>query len=519
MEKIGIKELRNLYEKIFEKNYRFLSKKIKSFNYLNLSILYSRDDREFDINNFQLLKKLLKNKNLKKENQIFQNKKISGYYKYLFSLKESNYLPSKKLPIILFLDLLKYIKQIFDIFGIFLIVFCSILINNLKAKNKKKLMLNNQKVYSIYYWINKKFESATYYYPGINEEETNKVFVSSFADVKFCSKGLYSSILDTEFLTPANLLNILDLKISTLQFIHLFFYDLYLLIFKRKLKFFYFWVGWKKASEIFYSILIYRSIIKLSKNSKQIEFISWYENHITNRAFSLAVSYSKKNKSSSSKLSSFNGALITNNIPYYFLPSKLDNEIGFIGEKYYVQDKSSKEAFKNYLKSEKINIEVRKVPLSMVRTKNSFKNKISSKKFRSITIFTHATYWDLIACILSIFNEKNRNCYLQQEIVKKEKLISIRLHPSLNKKVALEEIKNIQEIPNDISYEFINNKNENLITSLNVSNYCYFGISTYVNLAIELNKNVIAVETNHIYKPPIKRDLLNSPNVKIALPW
>ena len=136
MEKIGIKELRNLYEKIFEKNYRFLSKKIKSFNYLNLSILYSRDDREFDINNFQLLKKLLKNKNLKKENQIFQNKKISGYHKYLFSLKESNYLPSKKLPIILFLDLLKYIKQIFDIFGIFLIIFCSILINNLKAKNK-----------------------------------------------------------------------------------------------------------------------------------------------------------------------------------------------------------------------------------------------------------------------------------------------------------------------------------------------------------------------------------------------
>ena len=75
MEKIGIKELRNLYEKIFEKNYRFLSKKIKSFNYLNLSILYSRDDREFDINNFQLLKKLLKNKNLKKEKSNFSKNK------------------------------------------------------------------------------------------------------------------------------------------------------------------------------------------------------------------------------------------------------------------------------------------------------------------------------------------------------------------------------------------------------------------------------------------------------------
>ena len=93
------------------------------------------------------------------------------------------------------------------------------------------------------------------------------------------------------------------------------------------------------------------------------------------------------------------------------------------------------------------------------------------------------------------------------------------MHPSLNKKVALEEIHQIKEIPNDIVYEFINNKKENLITSLKSANSCFFGISTYVNLAIELNKNVIAVETNHIYKPPIKRDLLNSPNVKIALPW
>ena len=98
-------------------------------------------------------------------------------------------------------------------------------------------------------------------------------------------------------------------------------------------------------------------------------------------------------------------------------------------------------------------------------------------------------------------------------------MISIRLHPSLNKKIALEEIKKIKEIPDYLKYEFINNKEENLITSLKSSNYCYFGISTYVNLAIELNKNVIAVETNHIYKPPIKRELLSSPNLRVVLPW
>ena len=519
MKIIGIKELRFIYENLFKKNYKISNKKILNFDYLNLSILFSRDNREFDINNFKLLKKLFKKENIKKPNPILKNKKISGYFKYLFSLKESNYLPNKKLVLILLIDLLKYIKQILDIFGIFLTVFFSILLKNLRFPNRKRLFLKDQKVYSIYYWVTKKLESATYYYPGIKEERDNKVFISSFADVKFITIGLLSSILNTEYLTPANILNILDLSISVVQFIHLYFFDLYLIFFKKKFSFFYFWVGWKKASEIFYSILIYRSIVKLSRNSKQIEFISWYENHIPNRAFSLAVSYSKKFKFSSSKLSSFNGALITKNIPYYFLPTKLDNEIGFLGEKYYVQDESSKKEFKKYLRSEKIDIEVKKVELSMVRTKNSLKDKKSSKKLRSITIFTHATYWDLIACILSIFNKKNKNCYFLKELVKKEKLISIRLHPSLNKKIALEEIKKIKEIPDYLKYEFINNKEENLITSLKSSNYCYFGISTYVNLAIELNKNVIAVETNHIYKPPIKRELLSSPNLRVVLPW
>ena len=70
------------------------------------------------------------------------------------------------------------------------------------------------------------------------------------------------------------------------------------------------------------------------------------------------------------------------------------------------KDKSSEEELKNYLKLKKIDIAVKKVPSSMVRTKYLLEDKKPLKKSRSITIFTHATYWDLIACILSIFNEK-----------------------------------------------------------------------------------------------------------------
>ena len=69
-----------------------------------------------------------------------------------------------------------------------------------------------------------------------------------------------------------------------------------------------FWHGWKKASEIFYSILIYNSLIALTSKSKSCDFISWHENQITNRAYSLGVS-SVRRKTSSNRLISFNGSL------------------------------------------------------------------------------------------------------------------------------------------------------------------------------------------------------------------
>ena len=78
-----------------------------------------------------------------------------------------------------------------------------------------------------------------------------------------------------------------------------------------------FWFGWKKASEIFYSILIYNSLISLTTKSKRCEFISWHENQITNRAYSLGVS-SVRRISSSNKLISFNGSLFTQQIRVNF---------------------------------------------------------------------------------------------------------------------------------------------------------------------------------------------------------
>ena len=520
MKRISINDLSIIYEKLVKKNSYFKPNQYLKFHYLNLSIHYSRDEREFDINNYILLKSI----NFKKENfskKTFKNiNKISGYNEYFNLFKEKKYLPNNNLPLIIFLDILKFGIQLIDIFGITFIVILSKLINIFSNSNYSNFALINKKIFSIYYWRGKRTESSIYYYPSINSNIKNKAFISSFADSKYFSSGLMDSLFNSTFLSPANILNFKGLFLSLIQFLHLYMHDIYLATFKNGYSFFKFWVGWKRGAEIFYSILIYNSLISLAKNSKKCEFISWHENQITNRSFSLAISYVKRNYLSSCALSSYNGTLFTQETKKQFLPLNLEFKIGFWGETYYVQDLGSLAEMRSYLKKEKIKIKTKVVPTSMQRIKSLAPEKDSKPVLsRNLTIITHASYWDLIACLLSIFCKKNRNYSFQKELDSKEKKLFIRLHPSLNKKDALREIKKIQEIPNSIKYEFIEYNKESLLHTLKTSKYCFFVVSTYVNYAIEVGTNVISVQTNHILRSPIKLELKNASNLLIIDPW
>ena len=156
----------------------------------------------------------------------------------------------------------------------------------------------------------------------------------------------------------------------------------------------------------------------------------------------------------------------------------------------------------------------------MLRIKSLAPEKDSTPVLsRNLTIITHASYWDLIACLLSIFCKKNKNYSFYKELNSKEKKLFIRLHPSLNKKDALKEIKKIEEIPDFINYEFIEYNEESLLHTFKTSKYCFFGVSTYVNYAIEVGTNVISVQTSHIERSPIKLELKNASNLLVIDPW
>ena len=85
--------------------------------------------------------------------------------------------------------------------------------------------------------------------------------------------------------------------------------------------------------------------------------------------------------------------------------------------------------------------------------------------------------------------------------------------------MALKQILSINDIPSNLKFKFISNSQESIIESIKKSSYCFFGLSTYINLAISLNANVVAVNTNHINKSPINTKYKNNGNFLVSNPW
>tara|TARA_Y100000991_G_scaffold215711_1_gene207716 strand:- start:8638 stop:10200 length:1563 start_codon:yes stop_codon:yes gene_type:complete len=500
----SIKKLRILYQNIRKKNSIYQSYSAR-LNYLNLSVHFSRDEREFDISNYKLFKTLkLSNKDGFDKSDIYHHQKSILYY--FKNFKEYNYLISNKIFIIIMSDILKFIKQLIDTFGIFIITLIRATLNslNIKIKNKKKFV--KKKIYSTTFFNLRKEKSASYYYPNIKNEKNSIAYLITFAED--CN-GLFSiSLIKTlrikGYLSPLYTLGLFSFLRSIFQFIHLYLHDLYLGIFVKNFDFIKFWYGWKKISEIFYSIILYNSLIEIVKKSDQCEFISWYENQQTNRAFSLGVTYGRRKFNSNSTLSTYNGSPFSINNKAQYFPNINEYNIGFWGDKYYLQDKDSMNEMRKYITKIGLKLELEIVEDAMVRSTDKFFANIENIYFDyQITIFTHDSYWDMLACILSIFNTNNKEFSVPRSLVKKNNLIFIRLHPSLNKLDALKEINKFHEIPSEINFKFINNSNESIENSIRKSEHCLFGLSTYINNALSLKASVFAVNTNHINQCPI----------------
>ena len=120
---------------------------------------------------------------------------------------------------------------------------------------------------------------------------------------------------------------------------------------------------------------------------------------------------------------------------------------------------------------------------------------------------------------MSILKFKKKNSNKAKYLFEYNNLINIRLHPTLNKEMAIKKITEIISIPKNIKLGFINNSEENISDSIKQSKYCVFGLSSYINLALSLNSNVFVVNTNHLYDPPIDSRFLKSGKFFSFNPW
>ena len=77
------------------------------------------------------------------------------------------------------------------------------------------------------------------------------------------------------------------------------------------------------------------------------------------------------------------------------------------GEKNITQDAESMIEMEGYFKKKQINLKLEITSDLMSRSKEKNENlSLNISPSREITIFTHDSYWDMIGCILSIFNRK-----------------------------------------------------------------------------------------------------------------
>ena len=118
MKIIPISKLNDLYVKISNKKSIKPLFKEGIFNYLNLSVHFSRDERDFDLINFELLKSLVRSKKLNLR-KIRKSNFFEFYKNYFFDFKEFDYLLSIDFPFLIFKDILKIVKQIFDTLIVF----------------------------------------------------------------------------------------------------------------------------------------------------------------------------------------------------------------------------------------------------------------------------------------------------------------------------------------------------------------------------------------------------------------
>ena len=409
------------------------------------------------------------------------------------------------------LDLIKTISYSF--YYINFIRNDKLLFFNLNTKNKK---IN---LFTINYWKTKQLNSIQYYYPDLTLDEENYFFVTEFFQYRSIYEGLKNfhknkkiyllSALD--FVSNKDILNVLFLLLETYIFDLLGRHNYsYGIIASNIIKI-------NSINRKFLYLLNFKCGNNIPNKIYFKNIYVWFENQLDSKMFLVGLKSNKIKNKKTNIFSYFGCTSFSYNHHKHLIPNEFELDLGIWGDnKFMMPDQSSIEELKNYLviNFPKYNFKIKKVRKGLRRFKDikiSLDNKFIKKK-RKFTFISHGTPKEIFNVFLTLLYSQNN---FKEMIINEP--IYIRLHPSIDKRNFYSQINLLKKkVSKKIDYPkliFIEKNQENLIESINQSEYLIFGDSSLINIALLFNSKVISVGTSFLYKSPIQRINQNKNNL------
>ncbi len=388
-------------------------------------------------------------------------------------------------------------------------------------KNRKSSLINREidELYSIHYWYTKKSKSPIHYYPDFNLSQTRLAYVSTFFQYRFICRGLIDALSEKNIITALDFVDIPMLIKSIKAWIDLYLFDFAMLKTVSLGRIVSNIDSFKLLNARLYSVLSYYLSEYILRTFHPKSIYLWGENQLTTKAFSIGLARNSMSPETANlKLYTFFGYPYNRNHFPHLTPSlfELKHHV-WASNNFMFLDKYSEDEMR-------IALDRYHSTINYVSPRNTLNRYISSSldpkeekavcADRRITFFSDSTIHDLTIMLFRFYSSP----LIQDNYFKDINTgFFLRLHPSLNLSSVKKNVKSISEkwglvIPR---FQFVDNMNENVATSIQRSRICVFANSSIVNQAINQGKDVIAVKTSFMYDPPILKDKTRNRSVTI----
>ncbi|KGG12035.1 MULTISPECIES: hypothetical protein [Prochlorococcus] len=431
-------------------------------------------------------------------------------------------LPSAYYLKYIFISILKFLIHLlisildFVFIFIYALFYIGILRNYIKRKANNKTILFEE-LYTIFYWRKKKYKSIKYYYPDYDKETSRATLVTSFFQYRFNILGFLAINTYDDVHTSLDFISPLQIFSTLIDLARLYLFEL-----TCSPKFTYGTIvsiinSYKYINQRFIALLNYKISADILKVSNLQNIFLWHENQLSHKSLSLGLYKNITKINPCVKVYTYYGSIFSKNALPQFVPTNFELAMGlWCNNNFMHQDINSASEMKSLFSSKKYKISVVRDSLNrtdITYNKKSYLDSITSG--RDFTIFSHNDHNEIYIILLRIY--KNRSTYhLYEEILSVSNLF-VRLHPTVNRVEAINQFYRFYheyniKIPR---ITFIDKAGETIFESIKLSRNCIFGNSSYVNSAISLGSNVIAIRTSYLHNPQIQAININSVNLKV----